>query len=205
MNFRKHNTGSRSRRSLVAQAGRLPVSEPWWTRNNPENMKDVHSVEELVNELAAAADRLVVVDFYAQWCAACRALFPKLCQLCNDNPDILVLKVDWDANKQICKALSVKVLPYFHFYRGAQGKVAEFSASVSKIQRLRDAIAEHNTPRCSLGGSPKMSELDALTSPAQDQSSPTAVSEGGAAANNVVSRSANGSSSRAAEKDVAAV
>ena len=29
------------------------------------------------------------------------------------------------------------MLPYFHFYRGAEGRVAAFSASVSKIQRLR--------------------------------------------------------------------
>lgn len=32
---------------------------------------------------------------------------------------------------------ALQVLPFFHMYRGANGKVAEFSASVSKIQRLR--------------------------------------------------------------------
>ena len=41
--------------------------------------------------------------------------------------------------------LCAQVLPYFHFYRGAEGRVAAFSASVSKIQRLRyegpDAVA----------------------------------------------------------------
>ena len=41
--------------------------------------------------------------------------------------------------------LCAQVLPYFHFYRGAEGRVAAFSASVSKIQRLRyeetDALA----------------------------------------------------------------
>ncbi len=34
-------------------------------------------------------------------------------------------------------SLLLQVLPYFQFYRGTQGKVAEFSASVSKIQRIR--------------------------------------------------------------------
>ncbi|KAK9845368.1 hypothetical protein WJX81_004717 [Elliptochloris bilobata] len=115
-------------------------------------MKDVHSVQEFVDELAQAGDRLVIVDFYAKWCNACRALFPKLCQLCNDNPDILLLKVDFDENRDIVKALAIRVLPFFHLYRGANGKVAEFSASVSKIQRLRDALALHGGPRCTLGG-----------------------------------------------------
>ena len=38
-------------------------------------------------------------------------------------------------------AFCAQVLPFFHLYRGAQGKVAEFSASVSKIQRLRHVQA----------------------------------------------------------------
>jgi hypothetical protein len=31
----------------------------------------------------------------------------------------------------------LQVLPYFHFYRGTEGRVAAFSASVSKVQLLR--------------------------------------------------------------------
>lgn len=31
----------------------------------------------------------------------------------------------------------LQVLPYFHFYRGAEGRVASFSASVSKVGMLR--------------------------------------------------------------------
>ena len=33
--------------------------------------------------------------------------------------------------------MGVKVLPYFKLFRGAEGKVAEFSCTVSKIQKIR--------------------------------------------------------------------
>lgn len=55
-----------------------------------------------------------------------------------------------------------QVLPFFQFYRGAEGRVAAFSASVAKVQRLRDALREHSTPRCSIGASPIVSELSSL-------------------------------------------
>ncbi len=32
-------------------ASKIAVTEPWWTRNNPENMADIHSVQEFVDEL----------------------------------------------------------------------------------------------------------------------------------------------------------
>ena len=34
-----------------------------------------------------------------------------MCQLCNDNPDILLLKVDFDENRDIVKPLSIRARP----------------------------------------------------------------------------------------------
>lgn len=48
----------------------------------------------------------------------------------------MFLKVNFDANKSMCKALNVKVLPYFHFYRGADGQLESFSCSLAKVRRL---------------------------------------------------------------------
>ena len=33
--------------------------------------------------------------------------------------------------------MGVKVLPFFKFFRGAEGKVDEFSCTISKIQKFR--------------------------------------------------------------------
>lgn len=49
----------------------------------------------------------------------------QLCQLCTDNEDILVLKVDWDQNKPIARALGVKV---------SQSHVAIVACNASKCK-----------------------------------------------------------------------
>ncbi|OMP00771.1 Thioredoxin [Corchorus olitorius] len=152
----------------------------WWERNAGPNMIDIHSTQEFLSALSQAGDRLVIVEFYGTWCASCRALFPKLCKTAEEHPEITFLKVNFDENKPMCKSLNVKVLPYFHFYRGAEGQLESFSCSLAKsplrnhgarvnfwfksalphsisfennlqFQKIKDAIEMHNTARCSIG------------------------------------------------------
>ncbi|KAK4432910.1 Thioredoxin-like 2, chloroplastic [Sesamum alatum] len=148
----------------------------WWERNAGLNMIDIHSTQEFLNALSEARDRLVIVEFYGTWCASCRALFPKLCRTAEEHPDILFLKVNFDENKPMSKSLNVKVLPYFHFYRGADGLLESFSCSLAKFQKIKDAIELHNTDRCSLGPPKGVGNLN-LDSPSPPkkaaESSPT--------------------------------
>ncbi|CAN8326505.1 unnamed protein product [Cochlearia groenlandica] len=144
----------------------------WWERNAGPNMVDIHSTEEFLKALSEAGERLVIVEFYGTWCASCRALFPKLCKTAVENADILFLKVNFDENKPMCKSLNVKVLPYFHFYRGADGQLESFSCSLAKFQKIKDGIRMHNTARCSIGpakgaGGLTLESLSAKTSAAK--------------------------------------
>ncbi|GMH18075.1 hypothetical protein Nepgr_019916 [Nepenthes gracilis] len=123
----------------------------WWEKNAGPNMIDIHSTQEFLSALSQGGDGLVIVEFYGTWCASCRALFPKLCRTAEEHPEILFLKVNFDENKPMCKNLNVKVLPYFHFYRGADGLVDAFSCSLAKFQKIKDAIEMYNTRPCSNG------------------------------------------------------
>ncbi|KAF6262622.1 thioredoxin-like protein [Scenedesmus sp. NREL 46B-D3] len=136
----------------------VATKEKWWEKTTP-NMKDVNGVQELVDALADAGDSLVIVDFYGPWCGACRALYPKLLKLMEQFPDMVFLKVNFDDNKAMCKTLGVKVLPYFHIYHGAEGRVAAFSCTVTKFQRMRDALEDFYTPICSLEDNPGLPEF----------------------------------------------
>ncbi|KAK6139611.1 hypothetical protein DH2020_026647 [Rehmannia glutinosa] len=145
----------RPRKQFVSFKMHAAVTETeqpkWWERNAGPNMIDIHSTQEFLNALSQAGDKLVIVEFYGTWCASCRALFPKLCKTAAEHPEILFLKVNFDENKPMCKTLNVKVLPYFHFYRGADGQLESFSCSLAKFQKIKDAIELHNTARCSIG------------------------------------------------------
>ncbi|MBA0838914.1 hypothetical protein Goarm_004698 [Gossypium armourianum] len=153
-------------------------------------MIDIHSTQEFLSALSEAGDRLVIVEFYGTWCASCKALFPKsksfsvhcmhllknasdnsfsnqanscaleLCRTAQENPEILFLKVNFDENKPMCKSLNVKVLPYFHFYRGAHGQLESFSCSLAKFQKIKDAIQTHRQPHCNIGPSKAVGDLN---------------------------------------------
>ncbi|CAN8230064.1 unnamed protein product [Cochlearia groenlandica] len=153
--------------SRVKVSESVAETEPpkWWERNAGPNMVDIHSTEEFLSALSGAGERLVIVEFYGTWCASCRALFPKLCKTAVENSDILFLKVNFDENKPMCKSLNVKVLPYFHFYRGVDGQLESFSCSLAKFQKIKDGIRLHNTARCSIASAkgPEEFTLESLS------------------------------------------
>lgn len=176
---RLHNHG---RRGNLVVVGAVVANDGvrWWEREGIPNMKDLHSTQEFVEALASANDRLVVVEFYATWCGSCRALFPKLCKIAEQNQDIYFYKVNFDENKAMCKSLNIKVLPFFHFYRGSAGRLDAFSASISKLQRLKDALATHSTDRCSLGPPPGVEGLNLFVDSPASSSSPDVSTAAGA-------------------------
>jgi thiol-disulfide isomerase/thioredoxin len=116
----------------------------WWDAVAP-NMHRAATALELVEQLEAGAreGQLVIVDIYTSWCASCKSLHPKLVKIAAANPEVRFVTINFEHAKPLCKSLGVKVLPYFIVYKGREGKVAEFTASISKIFRLHDAIKDH--------------------------------------------------------------
>lgn len=60
---------------------------------------------------------LLLVDFWATWCAPCRAMSPMLDRLASDFPNLKIAKVDADANADLLKEYDVKSLPTLLVYR----------------------------------------------------------------------------------------
>nr|CAD1828959.1 unnamed protein product [Ananas comosus var. bracteatus] len=134
----------------------------WWEKGLQPNMKEIESAQDLVDSLLNAGDKLVVVDFFSPGCGGCRALHPKICQFAEMYPDILFLQVNYEKHKSMCYSLNVHVLPFFRFYRGAQGRVCSFSCTNATIKKFKDALAKHTPERCSLGPTKGLEESELL-------------------------------------------
>ncbi|KAK4350299.1 hypothetical protein RND71_029612 [Anisodus tanguticus] len=149
--------------SINAQASIcISKAQRWWEKTLKPNMVEIHSAKELKDSLLNAGDRLVIIDFYSPGCGGCRALHPKICQLADSNPDAIFLKVNYEELKATCHALRIHVLPFFRFYRGAEGKVCSFSCTNATIKKFKDALGRHGTDRCSIGPAKGLDESELL-------------------------------------------
>jgi len=69
------------------------------------------------NELVTS-DKLVLVDFYADWCGPCKKMKPYLEEISKDLANkVVVVKINADDNQQLCKQLNIDELPVLQLYK----------------------------------------------------------------------------------------
>ena len=101
---------------------------------------DSHAEFKTIVAAAAAAKRLIVVDFSAKWCKPCVALMPFLMRTAAAHPNVVFVKIDVDENTATTNAYSVKAMPTLMFilnneavHRITGAKQADIYAAVIKF------------------------------------------------------------------------
>ncbi len=65
-----------------------------------------------------ASEKLVLVDFYAEWCGPCKKMKPYLEEISTEMKDkVEVVRIDADENKALCKEMDVTSLPVLILYK----------------------------------------------------------------------------------------
>ncbi|EDW53093.1 thioredoxin-T [Drosophila sechellia] len=101
----------------------------------------VHNKDDLDQQLTLAEDKLVVIDFYADWCGPCKIIAPKLEELAEQYSDrVVVLKVNVDENEDITVEYKVNSMPTFVFIKG--GDVLELLVGCNS-DKLAKLMEEH--------------------------------------------------------------
>lgn len=93
----------------------------WRAANLPETTDVITKTTGLsklqFNELINS-DKLVLVDFYADWCEPCKIMKPYLDDISITMSDkVSVVRINSDDNQQLCKELGVDALPLLQLYK----------------------------------------------------------------------------------------
>ncbi|KAK7588164.1 hypothetical protein V9T40_005409 [Parthenolecanium corni] len=91
-------------------------------------------------QLTAAAEKLVVVDFFAAWCGPCKFISPKVEELSNECTDVVFLKVDVDECEDIAETYKISSMPTFIFLKNC---VLIDSFSGANDGKLKDMVMKH--------------------------------------------------------------
>ncbi|MCD8540760.1 MAG: thioredoxin domain-containing protein [Leadbetterella sp.] len=92
----------------------------WRSKDLPEVKLTVTSEGMSVAEYEAMlqSGKIILVDFYADWCAPCKKMKPFVEKISQDMAEkVTVIRIDADQNPRLCKALGVSALPVLKIYR----------------------------------------------------------------------------------------
>lgn len=92
--------------------------------------------------LEGSTDKLVMVDFWADWCEPCKQLMPVLEKLANEYQDHVVLaKIDCDAQQQLAAQFGIRSLPTVAFFKN--GQPVDGFAGVEPESAIRARLEQH--------------------------------------------------------------
>jgi thioredoxin 1 len=83
----------------------------------------------------------VLVDFWAEWCAPCRRLAPKVKELAEEfGAKLRVVKVDTDANPKTAARMQVRAMPTVLLLKGGNVVGQLVGAAPGVKQKLKEII-----------------------------------------------------------------
>ncbi|MEJ5994497.1 thioredoxin domain-containing protein [Pedobacter sp. Du54] len=97
----------------------------WRSKNLPETKAatavNTMGISLTQYEALLKSDKLVLVDFYADWCSPCKEMKPYLDKIAIDMADqVIIVRIDADANAALCKTLKIDALPVLKLYKNAK-------------------------------------------------------------------------------------
>ncbi len=113
-------------------------------------------------EQTVSGSGMVIVDFWAPWCAPCRAFAPTFEAASESHPDVIFGKVNTEEEQELAHAFNIRSIPTLMFFRDQIILYAEAGslpapaleqlltqAKAVDMDEVRKEIAEHQSKAAS--------------------------------------------------------
>ena len=99
-----------------------------------------HICQDSFNEEVLNSKGVVVVDFFATWCAPCKMLAPVLEELQSEMSEVSIVKIDVDESPEIANKYGVQSIPTIKIFKDGADVVTK--VGFMPKDSLKEAIEE---------------------------------------------------------------
>ena len=101
----------------------------------------VEITDDNFEKLVLKSEKLVIVDFWAEWCGPCKAITPVLDEISNEFGDkVLIGKVNVDEVKELPVKYGIRSIPTLLFF--SNGEITRQEVGLQSKQTLVDNITK---------------------------------------------------------------
>lgn len=104
-------------------------------------MAKIIKSDDFKSEVLQEKEKLVVVDFYADWCGPCQMMGPVFEELSQEMSDVKFVKINVDENSKLATQYSVFSIPTFLIFK--EGKVIDQMVGTMSKERMKEKINQH--------------------------------------------------------------
>lgn len=84
---------------------------------SPPNIRSLENEEDLQGIIESVGNRLLVMEFWATWCSACKTFLPFFHQICAKYEDVVFLQVDIDNLSELASNYGISRIPAIVFIK----------------------------------------------------------------------------------------
>ncbi|KAJ3443139.1 thioredoxin-like protein [Anaeramoeba flamelloides] len=111
------------------------------------NVIHINDENEFTNHIKNSGTKLVVVDWYANWCGPCKMIAPVLTQFSLKYTNVVFLKVDVDKLKQLATVFGITKMPTFTFFKGGNKIHTMSGANPEKLEQKIIELIDYALPK----------------------------------------------------------